>query len=165
MNELDGGDAFLGSPEVGEVVNEDAWELASCFGGVLDCFVVNGTGSFCVGGGGGEVSIAEGGEASMDENSEVIMNEGDEVGMVKGGKVNMDEGSELGSITGEGLGISDKMLVAGPLFRGIVLPVLTGGGILLSDGGPFVGAPPPVLIDEYKEGKMDVNVSVLGSDP
>lgn len=37
--------------------------------------------------------------------------------------------------------------------------------VLPPDSGPFVGAPPPVLIDECEEGEMDVNVSVFSSNP
>lgn len=143
--------------------------------------------------GGGEVGMVKGGEVNMNEDGEVGllgMVKGGEVGMVIGGEVNMDEGGEVGGtitgrspepspdslLGGEGLDASDETLVAGPLggpnvvrpLWGLVLPVLTGGGkvmILPPDGGPFVGAPPRVLIDECEEGKMDVNVSVLGSDP
>lgn len=45
--------------------------------------------------------------------------------------------------------------------------MLTGGvkAVIPSPGGsPFVGAPPPVLIDECEGDKMDINVSVLAFD-
>lgn len=139
---------------------------------------------------GGELSIDESSEVSMDKLilGEVgIINCG-EVGIVKGGgidvdegKANMTEGSDLGSfievrslglgqdssLGGEGL-VSDETLAVESLFEGSkVRPALTGGVkvVIPSPGGsPFVGAPPPMLIDECEEGKMDVNVSVLAFD-
>lgn len=45
------------------------------------------------------------------------------------------------------------------MFTGGVKVVIPSPG-----GSPFAGAPPPVLIDECEEGKMDVNVSVLAFD-
>lgn len=46
--------------------------------------------------------------------------------------------------------------------------MLTGSGKVVippPDGGIFVGASPPVLIDEGEEGGVDKNISALGSDP
>jgi hypothetical protein len=46
--------------------------------------------------------------------------------------------------------------------------VLTGSGKVVippPDGGIFVGASPPVLIDEDEESEVDINISALGSDP
>lgn len=139
-------EVVVGLPTIGEVVDEDVWELVSCPGRVLYRLVVDGADGFRVGGGGSEVGMFEGSDVSIDESSEVSMDEGGEVGMVKGGnvsmdeggkvgmvkEVNMDEGSKLDSIIegrspepgpdsllgGEGLEASDETLVARPLSGG-----------------------------------------------